>query len=39
MAEFFPETKSQRPIERWTSVAIVASAILLGLLVFWRAGH
>jgi multidrug efflux system membrane fusion protein len=39
MTEFFPDTKSHRPIERWTSVAIVATAILLGLLVLWRAGH
>jgi multidrug efflux system membrane fusion protein len=39
MAEFFAETKSHRPIERWTSVAMVAIAILLGLLVLWRAGH
>jgi multidrug efflux system membrane fusion protein len=39
MAEFFAETKSHRPIERWTSVAMVAVAILLGLLVLWRAGH
>jgi multidrug efflux system membrane fusion protein len=39
MAEFFPHTKSHRPIKRWASVAIVAAAILLGLLVLWRAGH
>jgi multidrug efflux system membrane fusion protein len=39
MAEFFAETKSHRPIGRWTSVAMVAIAILLGLLVLWPAGH
>jgi multidrug efflux system membrane fusion protein len=30
---------THRPIERWMSVAIIGSAILLGLLVIWRAGH
>ena len=39
MTEFSPGTASHRPIERWTSAAIVAMAILLGLLVLWRAGH
>jgi hypothetical protein len=39
MAEFFPETKSHRPIERWTSLAMVATAILLGFVVLWRASH
>lgn len=39
MAEFIPGQTSHKPIERWTSIAIVAAAILLGLVVLWRAGH
>jgi multidrug efflux system membrane fusion protein len=30
---------THRPIERWLSLAIIGLAILLGLLVIWRAGH
>lgn len=39
MAEFLPGTASHRPIERGGSVAIVVAAILLGLLVVWRADY
>ncbi len=39
MVEFISGATSHRPLERWTSAAIVAAAILLGLVVAWRAGH
>src|SRR5580658_10492310 len=39
MAEVSSETISHRPVDRWISVAIVAAAFLLGLVVLWRADH
>jgi multidrug efflux system membrane fusion protein len=39
MAEVAYGTVQHRPAERYASMAIVASTILLGLLVLWRAGH
>jgi membrane fusion protein, multidrug efflux system len=39
MREFIPDKTLHRPIERWISAAIVVVAILLSLLVIWRAGH
>ena len=39
MSEILPGAASHRPIERWTSAAIVLVAILLGLLVLWRADY
>ncbi|MGB6689959.1 MAG: efflux RND transporter periplasmic adaptor subunit [Terracidiphilus sp.] len=39
MAELNSGTASQRPVDRWISMGIVAVAILLGLVVLWRADH
>lgn len=39
MTESAPRQPSHKPIERWTSVAIVAVALLLALVVTWRAAH
>jgi multidrug efflux system membrane fusion protein len=39
MTDFIPDKTLHRPIERWISAAIVVVAILLSLLVIWRAGH
>lgn len=39
MADFTPGPSAHRPVERWISVLIVCAAILLSLLVVWRAGH
>ncbi len=39
MAELAGNQASHRPLERWASVAIAGAAILLGLLVVWRAAH
>jgi len=39
MAEIDSGVPVHRPLERWISIGIVGVAILLGLLVVWRAGH
>lgn len=39
MAMFESGSPGHRPVERWASVAIVAAALLLGLVVLWRSGH
>ena len=39
MAEFAVPKSSHRPIERWSTIAIVATAALLALIVAWRASH
>src|ERR1700756_4590957 len=39
MAMFEAGSSGHRPAERWVSVAIVAAALLLGLIVLWRSGH
>jgi len=39
MAEVAGTQTSHRPLERWISVTIAAAAVLLGLLVVWRASY
>ena len=39
MAKIDTGTATRRPVERWISAAIVASAVLLAVLVLLRAGH
>src|SRR5215472_16431984 len=39
MAMFESGSPGHRPVERCASVAIVAAALLLGLVVLWRSGH
>ncbi|WP_035354994.1 efflux RND transporter periplasmic adaptor subunit [Edaphobacter aggregans] len=39
MAGFDFGKTTHRPIERWTSLGIVTAAVILALVVLWRAGH
>jgi multidrug efflux system membrane fusion protein len=39
MVEIDTGTATHRPVERWLSAAIVAGAVVLAVLVLWRAGH
>jgi multidrug efflux system membrane fusion protein len=39
MAEIDTETATRRPAGHWISAAIVASAVVLAVLVLWRASH
>jgi multidrug efflux system membrane fusion protein len=37
MADFDPTAATHRPVDRWMSAAIVACAVVLAVLVLWRA--
>src|ERR1700720_3031834 len=39
MVEIDTETATHRLVERWLSAAIIAGAVVLAVLVLWRAGH
>ena len=39
MTTFDLRNPAHTPVERWTSLGIIAAAVLLGLIVLWRAGH